>query len=157
MKIVSIIVALLSLPLCFWNGYQIKYKKRVELIPEYDPKLVKDPSGMADFVGSNLLYQGMLFLFCAVCGFLYSEKLLGAIVVLIVALFGIFGMHFRMVMGVKRYVSKPEDASLSSNARQGIKSAAAGSASFDRQFDERGFTRLERVIRDESKNRKRRS
>ncbi|MDN7024745.1 DUF3784 domain-containing protein [Methanoculleus sp. FWC-SCC1] len=39
-------------------GYLIRYRGRVDLIAGYDEKKVRDPEGLARFVGTNLLLLG---------------------------------------------------------------------------------------------------
>ncbi|WP_206633405.1 DUF3784 domain-containing protein [Methanoculleus taiwanensis] len=39
-------------------GYLIRFRGRVELIAGYDEKRVRDPEGLARFVGTNLLLLG---------------------------------------------------------------------------------------------------
>lgn len=80
-------------------GILIRYGGAVELVAGYDSERVDDPDGLADFVGTNLLYVALVTVIAGVLSYVRSETalvwLLYTVVVCAVAL--------RLVLGSRRY------------------------------------------------------
>ncbi len=82
-------------------GYFIRFRGRVDLIAGYDEKRVRDPEGLARFVGTNLLLLGAGAFVVLALEFLLP----GYAVVLfaVYALVAVPAVSFLTVWGSKRY------------------------------------------------------
>ncbi|WP_049920939.1 DUF3784 domain-containing protein [Halopiger djelfimassiliensis] len=84
-------------------GVLIKYFGRVELIAGYDPDRVTDEDGLANFVGTNLLYVSGLVFVVAIgdATGLFGNRATDA--VWLAATVAYLSLLVRMVYGTRRY------------------------------------------------------
>ncbi|ELZ18657.1 DUF3784 domain-containing protein [Natrinema limicola] len=81
-------------------GILIKYVGMVELIAGYDPDRVTDEEGLAEFVGTNVLYVAALTLLVAVVEATAPDR---ADPVWIAFVAGVGLLTIRMIRGARRY------------------------------------------------------
>ena len=86
-------------------GILIKYAGWVELIGGYDPERVADEEGLADFVGTHVLYISLLTIACGVGLLAVPET--DPLVVWIVLAIGVTALVVRLVGGTGRYMREP--------------------------------------------------
>ena len=82
-------------------GVLIKYFGMVWLIAGYDPDRVTDEEGLADFIGTNVLYVAALAFLIAVVE--YTALADGSDAVWIVFVVGVGALAVRMIRGARRY------------------------------------------------------
>lgn len=81
-------------------GVLIKYVGMVQLIAGYDPDRVTDEKGLAEFVGTNVLYVAALLLFVAVVEAMAPDRADPVWIALVV---GVGLLTLRMIRGARRY------------------------------------------------------
>jgi len=86
-------------------GILIKYAGWVELIGGYDPDRVADEAGLADFVGTHVLYIALLTIVCGLGLLAVPET--DPLVVWIVLAIGVTALVVRLVGGTGRYMREP--------------------------------------------------
>ncbi len=82
-------------------GYFIRFRGRVDLIAGYDEKRVRDPEGLARFVGTNLLLLGAGAFVVLALEFLIPEY--AVVLFAVYALVAVPAVSFLTVWGSKRY------------------------------------------------------
>ena len=84
-------------------GVLIKHFGMVQLIAGYDPDRVTDEEGLADFIGTNVLYVATLAFLVAIVE--YTAPADGSGAVWIVFIVGVGVLAVRMIRGARRYES----------------------------------------------------
>ncbi|TMT87094.1 DUF3784 domain-containing protein [Haloterrigena sp. H1] len=87
-------------------GILIKHFGMVQLIAGYDPDRVTDEEGLADFIGTNVLYVAALVLLVAIVE--YTSPTDSSGVAWIVFVVGVGVLTVRMIRGARYYESESD-------------------------------------------------
>jgi Domain of unknown function (DUF3784) len=123
-------------------GYLIKYKRKLRLIAGYDARKVRDPAGLADWVGTNLLAL-------AVCAFLIGAltHMFPGLSAALSALFvvAVVGTCLYTTFGAQRFTHASTGQRRAPDIRRELAAPAAELPSA--RLDARARTPSERVVR----------
>ncbi|WP_121741162.1 DUF3784 domain-containing protein [Natronorubrum halophilum] len=84
-------------------GILIKYFGVVQLVAGYDPDRVTDDEGLADFIGTNILYVATLLVLVGVVEYTEPFDGDGTEAVWIAFVVVLLGLTARMIVGSRRY------------------------------------------------------
>lgn len=86
--------------LCVILGFLMWRYRMVELVAGYEPRRVRDPEGLARWIGINLIFLGILIIFDAILVLLLPALLTSLLIATGVL---VLIMAARMAFGTKRY------------------------------------------------------
>ena len=87
-------------------AYMIKYKRRVEIIAGYDEKMVRDKSGLANFVGNTLIILAVSSLLAFIFELLNPQTEFLAFLVFASVIVPIIGVG--TFFGMRKYLVRPK-------------------------------------------------
>ena len=125
-------------------GYLIKYKRKLRLIAGYDARKVRDPAGLADWVGTKLLAL-------AVCAFLIGAltHLLPSLSAVLSALFvaAIVGTCLYTAFGAQRFTYAAQGRRTAPDIQRELAEAPTSEPPGAPRLDARARTPSERGVR----------
>ncbi len=124
-------------------GYLIKYKRQVRLIAGYDARKVRDAAGLADWVGTKLLWLAGFSFVMAVLAYLLPGFNTATSIIFVVV---VAGTCLYTAAGGQRFTHAGAGHQLTAAAQRELREPAPTEPPVA-QFDERGRTPTERAMR----------